>query len=81
MFKKSTTTKQLDLFTSPSNLMCVRENRNYDNPAAWHNKFYREVTCNNDEDIFRPQFAKERKGMAGMAIPCTHTHSHRNEHP
>lgn len=61
MFKKSTTTKQLDLFSSPSGLMCKRESRKYDNPAAWHNKFYREVTCNIDEDIFRPLFAEERE--------------------
>lgn len=61
MFKKSTTTKQLDLFSSPSGLMCKRESCKYDNPAAWHNKFYREVTCNIDEEIFRPLFAEERE--------------------
>ncbi len=59
MFKKSTTIKQHDLFSSPSGLMCKRESRKYDNPAAWHNKFYRDVTCNIDEEIFRPLFAKE----------------------
>jgi len=61
MFKKSTTIKQLGLFSSPSGLMCVRESRKYDDPAAWHNKFYREVTCNIDEEIFRPLFAMERE--------------------
>ncbi len=61
MFKKSTTTKQLDFFSSPSGLMCVHESRKYDDPAAWHNKFYREVTCNIDEEILRPLFAKERE--------------------
>lgn len=61
MFKKSRTNKQFDLFNSPSDLMCGRESRVYDNPSAWHNKFYREVTCNIDEEIFRPLFAKDRE--------------------
>ena len=41
--------------------MCKHESCKYDNPAAWHNKFYREVTCNIDEEIFRPLFAEERE--------------------
>ena len=60
MFKKSSTNKQFDLFNSPSGLMCGRESRQYDDPSAWHNKFYREVTSNIDEEIFRPLFAEER---------------------
>ena len=61
MFKKSSTNKQFGLFDSPSGLMCDRESREYDNPSSWHNKFYREVTCNIDEEVFRPLFAKERE--------------------
>ena len=61
MFKKSSTNKQFDLFNSPSDLMCGRESRQYDDPSAWHNKFYREVTSNIDEEIFRPLFAEERE--------------------
>lgn len=61
MFKKSSTNKQFDLFDSPSGLMCDRESREYNNPSSWHNKFYREVTCNIDEEVFRPLFAKERE--------------------
>ena len=61
MFKKSSTNKQFDLFNSPSDLMCGRESRVYDNPFAWHNKFYREVTSNIDEEIFRPLFAEDRE--------------------
>lgn len=61
MFKKSSTDKQFGLFDSPSGLMCDRESREYDNPSSWHNKFYREVTCNIDEEVFRPLFAKERE--------------------
>ena len=61
MFKKSSTNKQFDLFNSPSDLMCRRESRHYDDPSAWHNKFHREVTSNIDEEIFRPLFAEERE--------------------
>ena len=61
MFKKSSTNKQFDLFNSPSDLMCGRESRVYDDPSAWHNKFFREVTSNIDEEIFRPLFAEDRE--------------------
>ena len=61
MFKKSRTNKQFDLFDSPSGLMCSRESRLYDNPSAWHNKFYREVTSKIDEEIIRPLFAESRE--------------------
>lgn len=60
MFKKSSTNKQLDLFDSPSDLMCVRESRRYNDPSSWHNKYFREVTCNIDEELFRPLFADGR---------------------
>ncbi len=49
--KKSPKTKQFNLFSSPSGLMCEREGRMYDDESAWHNKFYKEVTSKVDEDI------------------------------
>jgi hypothetical protein len=61
MFKKSSTNKQFDMFSSPSSLMCIRESRKYDDPSSWHNKFFREVTSHVDEEIFRPLFAEERE--------------------
>lgn len=61
MFKKSSTNKQLDMFYSPSDLTCGRESRKYNDPSAWHNKYFREVTCNIDEEVFRPLFADERE--------------------
>ena len=36
MFKKSPKTKQFNLFSSPSGLMCKRESRMYDDESAWH---------------------------------------------
>lgn len=50
------------MFSSPSTMLCGRESRKYDDPSAWHNKFFREVTCNIDEEIFRPLFAEGREG-------------------
>ena len=54
MFRKSTINKQLDMFSSPAQMMGKRESNQYDDPNAWHNKFYREVTSKVDEDIFKP---------------------------
>lgn len=56
MFKKSPKTKQFDMFNSPSGLLCEREGRLYDDQNAWHNTFYREVTSNIDEEIFKPLY-------------------------
>lgn len=59
MFKKSPKTKQFDMF-SPSGLLCEREGRLYDDPSAWHNTFYRDVTSNIDEEIFKPLYKTEK---------------------
>lgn len=61
MFKKSPKTKQFELFSSPSGLMCEREGRLYDDEGAWHNKFFREVTSKIDEEVFRPLYTTERE--------------------
>ena len=34
MFKKSPKTKQFDMFSSPSGLLCEREGRLYDDPIS-----------------------------------------------
>ena len=57
MFRKSTINTQLDIFSSPAQMMGKRESNQYDDPNAWHNKFYREVTSKVDEDIFKPLFS------------------------
>lgn len=60
MFKKSPKTKQFDMFSSPSGLLCEREGRLYDDPSAWHNTFYRDVTSNIGEEIFKPLYTTEK---------------------
>ena len=67
MFKKSTTNKQLGLFTTVSPLMCKCESKQYEDEKAWHMQFYRNVTCNIDEDVFRPLF-DEKMGCLTKAI-------------
>ena len=59
MFKKSPKTKQFDMF-SPSGLLCEHEGRLYNDPSAWHNTFYRDVTSNIDEEIFKPLYTTEK---------------------
>lgn len=60
MFKKSPKTKQFDMFSSPSGLLCERAGRLYDDPSAWHNTFYRDVTSNIDKEIFKPLYTTEK---------------------
>ena len=67
MFKKSTTNKQLDLFTTASSLMCKREGKQYDDDTEWHMQFYHNVTCNIEEEVFRPLFS-EKMGCPTKSI-------------
>ena len=68
MFKKSQIHKQLDMFSSQANLICDREKGQYEDPNAWHNKFYRETTSKIDEDIFKPLYT-EGNVTSGMGVP------------
>ena len=67
MFKKSTTNKQLGLCTTASSLMCKRESKQHEDEREWHMQFYHNVTCNIDEDVFRPLF-DEKMGRPTKAI-------------
>lgn len=62
MFKKSSVNKQLGLFSTPSNLMCKRESKQYDDELEWHSQFFRNVTCNIDEEVFRPLYTERKFG-------------------
>ncbi len=62
MFKKSSKTKELGLFSSPSMVMCKRESDEIDDPMAWHNQFFKNVTSKIDEEIFRPLYVAGMKG-------------------
>lgn len=58
---------QVDLFTSPTATMCSRAKKTYDNPNAWFNVFFKEITSKIDEDIFKPLYSA-KKGRPSQSI-------------
>ena len=62
MFRKSSTNKQLDLFSTPSNYLSVKDRTFLEDPKAWHNEFYQKVTCNIDEEKLRPLYKDSSLG-------------------
>lgn len=62
MFKKSSTNSQLGLFTTPSSFMCKRESKQYDDELEWHSQFFRNVTSQIDEEVFRPLYTEKHFG-------------------
>lgn len=66
MFKK-TKVPQLNLFSSPSVLFSGKSRKMYDDKNAWHNRFYQEVTCRIDENLFKPLYCSNN-GMPNAPI-------------
>ena len=62
MFKKSSINSQLGLFTNTSSLLCKRESKQYDDELEWHSQFFCNVTCNIDEEVFRPLYTERNFG-------------------
>ncbi len=56
MFKKSSPSGQLNMFTSPNALFSGNSLRMYEDAKAWHNQFRKQLTLRIDEDIFRPLY-------------------------
>ena len=56
MFRKTEQEKQMDLFYSPVNLLGKRALKKFEDPKAWQNIFYKEVTSRIDESIFSVLF-------------------------
>ena len=68
MFKKTSVNPQYDMFSTPSTQMGKREAKKYDDPAAWHNRFYANVTSQIDETIFAPLFKQGNMGAPNASI-------------
>ena len=68
MFKKTDTTPQYELFSTPSTQLGKRSSKKYDDPKAWHNQFYRNVTSRIDESIFSPLFKTGNMGAPNASI-------------
>lgn len=56
------------MFSTPSTQMGKREAKKYDDPAAWHNRFYANVTSQIDETIFAPLFKQGNMGAPNASI-------------
>lgn len=68
MFKKTNPTPELDLFSSPSNLLGKRGSKKYDDPKAWHNQFFHLVTSQIDETVFLPLYKSGNMGAPNASI-------------
>jgi hypothetical protein len=70
MFKLSSKSSQLDIFSSASSFLSGRSLSRYEAPEAWHNLFRSQVTCRIDEEIFRPLFCSDN-GASNSSIRLT----------
>ena len=68
MFKKTSTTPQLDMFSDPSLQLGKRASKKYQDPKAWHNQFFSMVTSKIDEDIFKPLFKEGNMGAPNASV-------------
>ena len=68
MFKKTETTPQYELFSTPFTQFGKRGSKKYDDPKAWHNQFHRNVISKIDESIFSPLFNKGNMGAPNASI-------------
>lgn len=59
MFKKSSESSQLNLFTSPKSLFSGNSLKMYEDEHAWHNQFRTQITMRVDENIFSPLYCQD----------------------
>jgi hypothetical protein len=59
MFKKTSKSSQLNIFTSPKSLFSGNSLKMYEDGQAWHNQFREQVTMRVDENIFRPLYCQD----------------------
>jgi hypothetical protein len=53
MYRSSSQTSQLDLFSSVSSMLKGKALKTYNDTSKWHNQFRVQVTNRIDEDIYR----------------------------
>lgn len=58
MFRKSPESSQLNIFTSSKTLFSENSLRMYEDEAAWHNQFRKQVTMRINENIFSPLYSQ-----------------------
>lgn len=67
MFKKTTKSPQLNLFTSQGTLLSGKSQKLYEDKNAWHNLFRKQVTMRIDEELFSSLFC-ENNGTPNAPI-------------
>lgn len=68
MFRKSSTTSQMDLFSSPEMFLGKRAMKSYSDPKGWHNIFFDLVTSRIDEDIFSVLYKSGNMGAPTASV-------------
>jgi len=59
MFRKSSTSYQLDIFSNTLSFLSGRSLKVYENDQSWHRQFYNQVTKRIDEEMFRVLFRED----------------------
>jgi len=59
MFKKTSGSGQLNIFTSPKSLFSGNSLKMYEDKQAWHNQFRKQVTMRIEENIFQPLYCQD----------------------
>jgi hypothetical protein len=67
MYRRSSKSSQLDLFSSAHTFLKGKSLKVYEDPQNWHNQFRVQVTQRIDEDLFRPLF-KDNLGAPNAPI-------------
>lgn len=67
MFRKTESEVQLDLFSSPGELMSGTAGNYYQREDSWHNLFRKEVLMRIDEEIFKPLYC-DNNGTPNASI-------------
>ena len=68
MFRKTETDIQMTLFDNPSEQMCKRAKKKYNDDREWFNLFYELVTSKVDEEVFRPLFEDGGMGAPNKSV-------------
>jgi hypothetical protein len=59
MFRKSSKSQQLNLYTGIHTLLTGKSLKEYEDKCKWHNQFREQITHRIDEEVFRPLFCKD----------------------
>ena len=70
MYRRSSKTSQLDLFSRADSLLKGKALKVYNDAEKWHNQFRIQITNRIDEDLFRPLFHEGFGAPNASIIRC-----------